>query len=64
MTTLRIIRHKNVKEIAGEWYCDPDQTKKLARVKRELAELQAEEPLFGWHLETRGTAADWHDMEE
>lgn len=29
--------------------------------KRILREYQHEEPWRGWHFETRGTKADWHN---
>ena len=43
-----------------EYFCEPDDTAKLLRIKRELKELQTEEPSRNWRLETRGTAIGWH----
>ena len=47
-------------EDGGRWIVHPADTKRLAYIRRELAEMQRIEPSSGWRLETRGTTADWH----
>ncbi len=58
ITTVRLMNKFH--ESGGEYYMDPDDTKMLARIKKDLADARREEPNFGWHLETRGTHATWH----
>ena len=54
----------NGAEVAGSWIVEPGNKAKLDRIKKELAEIQAEEPNMNWHLETRGTHADWHPWKD
>ena len=59
-STLRLVSH-NPQQVDGEWFYDPLQS--LASARKTLKDYQREEPQRGWHLETRGTHRDWHDMD-
>ncbi len=62
ITTMRLTNkyHEN----GGEWYLDYDDKKMMARIKKDLADAQREEPNWDWHLETRGTISTWHRMKD
>ncbi len=56
--TVRLVN--KYRESGGDWAIQPADMRMLARVQRELLEYQRLEPESDWHLETRGTAEDWH----
>ena len=59
ITNLRIRNTYN--EDGGAWI--NANTGQLAYARKLLADLRRDEPEAGWRLETRGTATQWHRMD-
>lgn len=55
-------------EVYGSWYVSPEEypnSTKMHYIRKQLAWLQyADTSGMTWTLETRGTHADWHPIEE
>jgi len=57
--TLRLTnKHR---EQGGQWFYTD---RNLAYARSLLADMRREEPSLDWHLECRGTVADWHRWQE
>ena len=50
------------REDGGKWLNATETT--LTYARKLLREYRESEPLSDWHLETRGTVADWHRINE
>lgn len=57
--TLRLTN--KYREVGGDWFFSD---RNLAYAKSVLADLQREEPSHDWHLETRGSQANWHRWQD
>jgi hypothetical protein len=60
MKNLRLVN--KYREDGGGWI--DASTTTLAYAKKLLGEMREAEPADEWHLETRGTSADWHRIDE
>jgi len=60
-TTVRLVDGSGY--VGGEWFVEPGNEAKMARIRRDFEEARAEEPDAGWRLQTRGTEAGWHDWD-
>ncbi len=60
MTNLKLTN--KYREEGGQWHDATGATLSYARTL--LAEYREAEPANEWRLETRGTSANWHRMED
>ena len=58
-TTLRLTN--KYREEGGQWFFSD---RNLACARSVLVDLIREEPSRDWHLECRGTQADWHRWQD
>lgn len=50
--------------VDSSWHVEPGNQGRIDWSFKLLADYISEEPEVGWHLETRGTIALWHDWNE
>jgi hypothetical protein len=64
MINVRLVN--SFRKTGGHWAIDidtPNHVTTLNYIKSALAVYREVEPTADWHLETRGTVADWHRWE-